>query len=387
LKSGLKKGYPPEQQTSEGTWAQLLQVAKIYKKHTDELTLLNAFERRCHKLSNGPGQGHYLCSQDEDHVLESPLEKPSKDLISGRGRRVKMMGQVRVHPTASFIQACFAKYPSSVVRAKEQVWVMKRWQNDMRFSLVSPADAAIIARMTPLHKVTDLTALETVWRDCKILDKKHGEEFESIINSRVEHFFVELTVVEGDPIAKSLKCWCEVFNETGECGHQQGLYQILESSPYRPLGEYVPAGRVPRNKGLAAVVGKRAKRGGRGRGRPASNNNLSDLAPAALRARLRQLGLNELGQKRELVTRLEAALDDEAAVIQHDGGEEPRQAQNLTENVSAEEIRVPADVLSQHHSLFTSTDQAHQVSVCWWLRLSSGVASHPVLHTVLRAEQ
>ena len=75
------------------------------------------------------------------------------------------------------------------------------------------------------------------------------------------------------------------------------------------MGEYLPAGRVPRNAALVALVGCRVKRGPRGRGRPRNPDDIRQLKISDLRSKLKTIGLETTGRKADLVARLEAALE------------------------------------------------------------------------------
>ena len=118
------------------------------------------------------------------------------------------------------------------------------------------------------------------------------------------------------------------------------------------MGEYLPAGGVPRGAALAALVGRRVKRDGPGRGLPRRPDDIRQLKVSDLRSRLRFIGIHTSALKAELDARLEATLEADNVVVREDCEELPV----FSEAVRAEEVHLPSDVLSQHHSLSSRSD-------------------------------
>ena len=126
----------------------------------------------------------------------------------------------------------------------------------------------------------------------------------------------------------------------------------------------------------AGRVGRCVKRDGRGRGLPRQPDDIRQLKISDLRSRLHSIGLDKSGRKAELVTRLEAAVEADNVAVG---------LPVVSEAARAEEVHLPRDFLSQHHSLFYLSDAQKQPSVCWWFGMADGDARQPVLHTVLKA--
>ena len=104
------------------------EVAKTEKSGREDYFLENV-EKRILIGSNVPQGVHSMASNFWEFGLAPlPWDQLSPDLLTGRGRAVKSMNELRWHPSVEFINTAQKKHRHAIVPYRNW-WVMKRWSD------------------------------------------------------------------------------------------------------------------------------------------------------------------------------------------------------------------------------------------------------------------
>ena len=172
--SHARCGSPPDQNLAESFVAIAKEEVRRSGGCVKEAEFLTRLEARFRVASEqegfrlswlGESQPHRLCRKHmpvprpEDGTTQpprpppEPRQLPSDDLVWGPGRRVKVFGRIRIHPTVAVIvnaQRVHGQAMWRVEHRKDQdqpIWIMRSWSKSAKAFRVDAASVAAVARL------------------------------------------------------------------------------------------------------------------------------------------------------------------------------------------------------------------------------------------------
>ena len=248
LQSRVKAGHGPKQHFVEAFWQLVKTTAGMNGHHTSVKMLLESLERMCKQACETPGYTYSLCGPDIECALEGvPLDSPSTDLIRGVGRSCKLLGKLFVHPTMLQICEAYIQTEGANIMRIGDIFVLSRWKR--MSDGISARKAAAIGRMVDCTTAPELLI---EWRRIGIVEKKRGEDDDSVNYQVMKLYFEELTYCTKSE--ESWKCACEVFIDYSECAHVLAVRNIFDRVGVHllqhefPIGLGGSGGRIPLRK-------------------------------------------------------------------------------------------------------------------------------------------
>jgi hypothetical protein len=182
------------------------------------IKLMEQVEMQAKQWVTTPGYAGSICGPDVTWKVRPPARgECSQELKAGPGRAVSIMKVQHQHPTVEWILEQESRAEGAWIKKTKLYWVMQNWKSTQT-APPTWEEASHVLRM--LQQRTH-AGLETVWRECRVLVVKDGEESESLDFDMCRRYFEDMTVLQmhGDNIV----CACAVFCQHGECARPLGV--------------------------------------------------------------------------------------------------------------------------------------------------------------------